>query len=223
MASIRKRRKQDGGGYQVRYYAPNGQLRSRTFKMRRQAVDFSNQAESDIARGSWLDPTHVATPLAIVIESYLRTSMHWRPSTRLKVEGHVRNYIVPAFGDYAIGDIRPSDVREWVVALSEHGLAPGTVRAVYSSLSRIMKQAAVDGLIPRSPCYGIALPQDQVQREMHFLEPHQIEVLAREVPERYRALIFTAAYSPALGRTRGAQDEEPRSLEGHDQGHRSRS
>jgi len=195
MASIRKRSKQDGGGYQVRYYGPDGRPRASTFRSKREAIDFSNTVESDIARGSWLDPNLASKPLHEVIDAYLRSSMHWRPSTRLKVEGHVRNYIIPAFGDYPIGQVRPSDVRDWVVALTEHGLSPGTVRGVYSSLSRIMKQAVIDGLIARSPCFGIALPQDAAQREMHFLEPAQIEALACEVSERYRTLIFTAAYT----------------------------
>jgi integrase len=195
MASIRKRRKKDGGGYQVRYYGPDGRLRSQTFRTRREAVDFSNSVESDISRGSWLDPALATTPLRGVINDYLKSSVHWRPSTRLKVEGHLRNYIVPAFGDYPIGEIKPTDVRDWVVALGQHGLAPATVRAVYSSFSRVMKQAVVDGLIARTPCFGISLPQDETQRDMHFLQPPQIEKLAEAVPKRYRALIFTAAYT----------------------------
>ena len=141
MASIRKRPKENGGGYQVRYYGPDGRLRSQTFKTKAEAVNFSNKAEADIARGSWVDPALAATPLGEFVEGYLRSSVHWRPATRLKVEGHARNYIVPSLGDYGLGSIRPSDVRDWVVALGEHGLAPGTVRAVYASFSRIMKQA----------------------------------------------------------------------------------
>lgn len=195
MASIRKRPKVNGGGYQVRYYGPDGRLRSRTFRTRGQAVDFSNKVEADIARGSWVDPALAATPMGEYVEGYLRDSVHWRPSTRLKVEGHTRNYIVPAFENYGLGSIRPADVREWIVALGEHGLAAGTVRAVYASFSRIMKQAVIDGLIPKTPCMGIALPKDETQREMHFLEPSQVEALARELPDRYKALIFTAAYT----------------------------
>jgi integrase len=80
-------------------------------------------------------------------------------------------------------------------ALSEHGLAPGTVRAVFATLSRIMKQAVIDGWISRSPCLGISLPKDEAQRETHFLDPAQVEMLANAVPERYGSLIFTAAYT----------------------------
>lgn len=195
MASIRKRAKEDGGGYQVRYYSPDGRLRSRTLKTRREAIDFSNNVESDIARGSWVDPAMAATPLGEVVDRYLKTSVHWRPSTRLKVEGHLRNYIVPAFGDWPLNAIKPSDVREWVVALGQHGLASGTVRAIYASFSQVMKQAVIDGFIPRSPCIGVTLPKDEAEREMQFLEPVQIETLADELAERYRALVFTAAYT----------------------------
>ncbi|CAN5755175.1 site-specific integrase [soil metagenome] len=195
MASIRKRPKENGGGYQVRYYGPDNRLRSKTFRTRGEAVDFSNKVEADIARDSWVDPALAATPLGEFVEGYLRSSVHWRPSTRLKVEGHARNYIVPSFGDYGLGSIRPADVRDWVVALGEHGLAPGTVRAVYASFSRIMKQALIDGLISKSPCLGIALPKDETQREMHYLEPPQVETLVGELQDRYKALIFTAAYT----------------------------
>jgi integrase len=129
------------------------------------------------------------------VTKYLQTAEGWRPSTRLKVEGHIRNYIDPAFGEYPIGKIRPSEVREWVSALKRHGLAPGTVRAIYFSLSLILKQAVVDGLLPRTPCVGIKLPQDEVQREMHFLDADQVDTLVHELPDRYRAFIFTAAYA----------------------------
>lgn len=195
MASIRKRQDVDGGGYQVRYYAPDGRLRSKTFRSRREAVRFANEAEADIGRGSWHDPALGDTRLDDYIRQYLSTTAHWRISTRTKAEGHINNYILPAFGRVSVARIRPMDVREWVAALIAHGLAPGTVRAVYASFSRVMNQAVIDGLIPRSPCLGVTLPKDEVRREMHVLEPAQIEQLADAVAPRYRALIFTAAYT----------------------------
>jgi integrase len=195
MASIRKRAKADGGGYQVRYYGPDGRIRAKTFAARAEAVEFSNQTEADIGRGSWLDPKLAATPLSEYVSDYLKASLHWRPNTRIKVQGHLENYVLAAFGDFPIGDIRPTDVREWVVALNEHGLAPATVRGIYSSLSRVMNQAVIDGLIVRSPCIGISLPQNKVQRELVFLDARQVARLADAIPPRYRALIFTAAYT----------------------------
>lgn len=193
MASIRKRNKK--GGYQVRYYGPDGRLRSATFESKTEAVNFANRVETQITDGSWTDPEAAATPFGVYIAKFLETAEGWRPSTRLKVEGHIRNYIDPAFGEFPIGKIRPTDVREWVAALKKHGLAPGTVRAIYFSLSLLLKQAVVDGVVARTPCVGIKLPQDVVQREMHFLDAEQVETLADELSDRYRVLIFTAAYA----------------------------
>lgn len=195
MATIRKRKKKDGGGYQVRYYGPDGRRHSKTLPTREAAVDFSNRVEVDLSRDAWVDPAVAKTPLRDYVAGYLETSVHWRHATRIKVQGHIDNYILPAFGDYPIGTIRPTDIREFVVALFDHGLAPGTVRAIYFSLSRVMRQAVVDGLVIRSPCIGVSLPQDVVQRELRFLDASQVEALAHALDDRYRVLIYTAAYT----------------------------
>ncbi|MEA2432647.1 MAG: hypothetical protein QOG54_104 [Actinomycetota bacterium] len=195
MASIRKRSAEDGGGYQVRYYGPDGRSRARTFAKKGEAVDFANSVQTDMTRGDWIDPAASATPLNDYIGRYMDTMLHWRPSTRLKVQGHLRNYIEPAFGTWSIGEISPADVRRWVGALTSHGLAPGTVHAVYTTFQRIMKHAVIDNHISRSPCIGISLPKDTNHEEMRFLSPSEITLLADAVPERFKALIYTAAYT----------------------------
>jgi integrase len=197
MASIRKRADRDGGGYQVRYYSPDGKRHAKSFKTRREAVAFSNSVETDIARGSWNEPSAMSTKLSEFIQGYLDSGVHWRPASRVKVQGHIQNYVLPAFGDSRMTDIRPQDVREWIVALSKHGLAPATVRGIYSSLSRIMRQAEIDGVITRSPCLGVALPHEHTGRDIVFLDARQIAALASEIDERFAALIFTAAYTGA--------------------------
>ena len=195
MATITQRRKSDGGGYQVRYYAPDGTRRSKTFLKRSSAKAFGNKVEADKARGGWHDPRLGRTSLSDYVESYRETLVHLRPSSRLKVDGHLRNYVVPTFGRFKVGDIRPADVRAWVVAMLEHGLSPATVKAVVGTLSRVMNQALADGAILRSPLVGLQLPKNGPREEMRVLEPRQIQALAEAVDPRFRALIFTAAYT----------------------------
>jgi integrase len=195
MASIRKRAAKDGGGYQVRYYGPDGRSRATTFAKKGEAVDFANSVQTDLTRGDWIDPAASATPLNDYIARYMDTMLHWRPSTRLKVQGHLRNYIEPAFGTRSIGEITPPDVRRWVGALNTHGLSAGTVHAVYTTFQRVLKHAVIDNLISRSPCIGISLPPNHQREEMRFLAPDEIARLGAEVPVRLRALIYTAAYT----------------------------
>lgn len=71
----------------------------------------------------------------------------------------------------------------------------GPDNGVYRTFFKLLKTAVIDGLIGRSPCLGIDLPKQTSHEEMRFLDPAQIEVLADAVEPRFRALIFTAAYT----------------------------
>ena len=195
MAKIRERSAADGGGYQVRYYGPDGRRRARTFPRKKDAQNFANTVETDKLRGQWVDPKLAKTPFEDFVAAYLDTLSHLRPSTRLKVEGHLRNYILPTFGKLQIVEIRPSDVRAWITAMLNHGLSPATAKAVHGTFSRIMNQAITDGLIGRSPSVGVKLPKEGPGEEMRVLEPSQVKAVADAIDPRYRALIFTAAYT----------------------------
>lgn len=151
MAKIRRRSSKDGGGYQVRYYCPDGRRHAKTFQRKREAEQFAATVEADKACGQWVDPAQMRTCFSTYVASYLDTLAHLRPSSSLKVEGHLRNYILPTFGDLRVGDIRPSDVRVWTAAMLDAGLSPATVKAVVGTFSRILNPAVNDGVIPRSP------------------------------------------------------------------------
>lgn len=195
MAKIRARAASDGGGYQVRYYGPDGTRRAKTFSRKREAQAFANTVEADKVRGEWADPKLAKVAFEVYVVSYLATLSHLKPSTRLKVEGHLRNYVLPSFAHIQVADIRPAEVRAWVAALLKHGLSPATVKAIHGTFSRVMNQAILDGITARHPSFGLVLPREGPVEEMHVLEPEQIVSLADSIDPRYRALIFTAAYT----------------------------
>lgn len=195
MATIKERPKSDGGGWQVRYYAPDGSRRSKTFTKEKTAKAFATTVEADKLRGQWLDPKLAKTPFEEFVASYLDTLVHLSPSTRLKVEGHLRNYVLPTFRRFQIANIKSTDVRAWISGMMRHGLSPTTIKAVHGTFSRIMNQAVLDGMIPRSPCVGVKLPKEGPGEEMHVLEPAQIDRLAEALNPRFRTLIYTAAYT----------------------------
>lgn len=195
MAKIRERSTEDGGGFQVRYYGPDGKRRAKTFPRRRDAEKFANTVETDKIRGEWIDPRLAKTPFEEYVAKYLDTLSHLKPSTRLKVEGHLRNYVLPTFSKIQTAEIRPSDVRVWISAMLKHGLSAATVKAITGTFSRIMNQAVVDGLISHSPLKGVQLPKEERGEEMRVLEASQIGRLAETLDPRFRTLIYTAAYT----------------------------
>ena len=92
-----------------------------------------------------------------------------------------------------IGGIEPSDVRKWVADLNG-SYSPATVRKTYGLLATCLQAAVDDGLIGRTLCRGVQLPA-AAQRPARFLDVDEIGRLADNMPDRYRALVLTAAFT----------------------------
>ncbi len=163
------------------------------------------------------------------VQECSKTLVHLRASSRLKVDGHLRNYILPTFGHFGVRDIHAADIRAWVAAMVGHGLSPATVKAVVGTLSRVMNQALIDGAVTRSPLIGLQLPYNNHVIEMKVLEPRQIHAVAEAVDPHPRAApdprcrrsrrpalsgarVHRRIYGVAVERTRRAQSEQPRNL-----------
>ena len=188
-------RKTETGSYLARYRDPSGREHSKSFRTRAEAKAFLHSVENAKQRNEWSDPAGAKVRFADFAAGYVSSITHVRPGTKLKIEGHLRNQILPVFGRMPLGSIRPSDVRAWIAALQDAGLAPGTIAGIYRTFSKIMKTAVIDDLISRSPCVGIDLPKQTTHEEMRFLEPAQVERLADTIDPRVRTLIFMAAYT----------------------------
>jgi integrase len=182
------------GRYQVRYRDPSGTQRAQSFNRLTDARDFLDGVRTDMRRGMWVDPDAGRIPFRAYAEEWLAAAGHLRPGTREKVAGHLRTHIRPAFGDMHLNVIRPSDVRAWVAAMTSSQMAPGTVIAVYRTFARIMSTALIEDLIPRTPCIGVDLPRERHQ-EMRFLDASEVVRLADAIDERYRTLVYFAAYT----------------------------
>ena len=172
-----------------------GRVRSKSFKTKAEARGFLASAENAKQRGDWTDPRGGKIRFEDYATEYLGSVAHLRPGTRQKIEGHLRNQIYPFFDKTPLGAIKPAHIRSWIAALEKEGLAPGTINGIYRTFSKIMKTALIDGLISRSPCIGIDLPKQTSHEEMKFLDPDQVEALAEAIDPRFRALIYTAAYT----------------------------
>jgi hypothetical protein len=194
MAHIEKRRRRGGVVWRARYRAPDGAERSRTFARRSDAEAFLTKVEDSKLRGEWVDPSLGKTCVREYADQWLTTKADVAPRTFVNIEARLRMHVVPHFGSMPLNRVRPSHVRALVADLVRAGYAPGTVKATYQIVAQIFAQAALDGLVARSPCVGIELPRDRHREEMRFLEAEQVNALADAVDDRFRALIYTAAY-----------------------------
>ncbi|MGH2718384.1 MAG: tyrosine-type recombinase/integrase [Actinomycetota bacterium] len=192
MASIREHH----GKFQVLYRDPVGRQRARSFARKTDAKAFAAAVETDKRRSEWMDPRLAKVRFSSFAEEWFATKADLRPRPRVNVEGRLRNHILPAFGNWAIGGIQPSDVRSWIASLSAKGLAPATVRAIVLTFGQIIDTAQVDGYVARSPMIGTkqSLPKEASHEEMHFLAGPEIQRLAEAITPRFRVAIYAAGY-----------------------------
>lgn len=69
-----------------------------------------------------------------------------------------RKHLAPFLGNRPLDRIRPSDVEALIVAKRDAGLAPSTVRTIYTVLRAALDVAVRDGLLRRNPAVAIRRP-----------------------------------------------------------------
>lgn len=195
MASVEKRGKDDRGRqrYRVRYRDPLGQGRSRTFHRKPDAERFRATVEADKARGDWIDPKLGRTMFRDVAASWLEHRVNLKPKTLAGYRSLLDTLLLPAFGDRAVGKLRPHDVERFIARETRRGLSASRVRQAYTLLGAILKGAVRDGYIASNPCEGVKPPK-LPRGDMRFLSAPEVERLAEAMPAPYDVLVLVLAY-----------------------------
>lgn len=197
MAHVEDRRKVDTKvpyrgdvPWRARYRGPDGKERSQSFARRIDAERWLRSVETSKDRCEWIDPSAGRRPFREYVTAWQESQVH-RATTAAQVESHLKNHVLPIFGDRAIASIRPSEVQSWVKGRAEV-LAPSTVEVVYRYLVAIFRAAAEDRVIAQSPCRGVKLPR-QERRQVEPLAVEVVQAITEAMPTRYRALVTLAA------------------------------
>jgi integrase len=203
MASIKSRRLANGEKrYDVRYRAPDGTARMRTFKTKRDAERYENTVEADKIRGAWVDPRRGKVTLEEYAKEWLSNRPTLRVRTRETYETQLRLHIYPHLGKTEIARVSPTAVRSWYAQITRD-VSPSQAAKCYRLLRTILTTAVTDELMIRNPCRiegaGIERSAERPQAT-----PEQVFELAAAVPERYRAFILLAGFAgPRLGELLG--------------------
>ncbi|GAA2469868.1 tyrosine-type recombinase/integrase [Terrabacter carboxydivorans] len=171
MASISRNPKDPG--WQARWRDPGGRQRKKNFARKVDAQRWLDQMQAERHRGQYIDPRAGKVRVRDVAEAWARGLTHLKVSTATRYRGLVNGHILPRFGDWAIADLRHSDVRDWVGALSATGLSAGTVRQAHRVLSLILAEAVKDGRLSRNPAAGVQLPR-AVRADPRFLSAAEV-------------------------------------------------
>jgi integrase len=181
--------------YRVRYIAPDGNERSKSFpdRAKRAAEEFLSGIETDKIRGDYVDPAKGKKPFDEFAESWLLTHQ-MDESSRVGVRSRIRNHLIPFFGKRAVAAIQPSTVREWIVWLVSRQLADNTRVVLFAHLSAILTAAVDDGLIAKNPCSArsVAAPTPVLPKLVPWTAG-EVAAVRSAVAPRYRPLVDLGA------------------------------
>ncbi|MEJ7816497.1 MAG: site-specific integrase [Rubrobacter sp.] len=171
--------KRKDGRYMARYtvHTPDGPKRKVIYGMRYKDVEKKlNEARGDAAKGLIYDAGKIS------VEEYLN---RWlsdsvrdtvRQRTYERYESLVRVHIVPSIGRVKLKALTPAHLRRLYRERLDAGLAPRTVLHVHRTLSKALKQATDDGLIPRNAAGPVKPPRPR-REEIRPLDPEQVRAL----------------------------------------------
>jgi integrase len=129
------------------------------------------------------------------IEDSVRDTVRQR--TYERYEQIVRVHIKPAFGRVKLSALTPAHVRALYREKLDAGLAPRTVRYVHVTLSKALKQAVADGLIPRNAAGSVKAPKP-TKKEITPLDREQVKALFDTVSSERLEPLYILAVTAGL-------------------------
>lgn len=194
MATIEPYETKGGKRYQVRYRTPDHrQTKRRGFRTKRDAEAFAATVEVSKLRGEYIDAAAGRATVGTLGTAWQERQTHLKPSSVRTTEVAWRVHVEPRWGGVTLGDIRHSDVQQWVSDMGAAGSGPVTVIRAYGVLAAVLDEAVRDRRLASNPARGVKLPR-KGKRPRAYLSHAQVRTLAAEAGER-GVIIRTLAYT----------------------------
>ena len=176
--TVYPRKNKDGKvvGYRGSYFAPDGKRRYVSAKKKGEAEKALRRAMADADRGLVFEAG------SLTVGKYLKDK--WladikdtvRRKTFVQYESVVRCHLAPALGRLKLVSLTPAHVRALYREKLDSGLAPRTVQYIHTTLHKALKQAVMDGFIPRNVTEAVKAPQ-ALRKEIKPLNLTQVKAL----------------------------------------------
>lgn len=184
-----------GDRYKVRYLDHAGRERSKTFpdRQKKAADDYLNEVEGDLRRGTYIDPAAGKITFQEFGDRWIR-SAPVDESTREATALRLRLHVYPYFGTKNVDSIRPTDLREWLHALQEKGLAASYRQVIFVHAQAIFNAAVDDDRIRKNPCGASSVQKPQIpERKIIPWPEERVHAVREAMSERYRVTVVLGA------------------------------
>jgi hypothetical protein len=177
--------------YDVRSRIGGGQVRTKTFKRRRDADAYAVTTDVDKLRGVVLDPRRARITVHEFADRWLAGRTDLADRTRELYRYLLDRHVIPTLGPVTLADLSPSAVREWHQRIAhDHST---TAAKAYRLLSTIMKTAVADEVIARNPCQVKGAASEKAP-ERPVASMAEVQALADAMTESTRIAVLLASW-----------------------------
>lgn len=181
------------GGFLAEVRTAEGGTASRTFKNEKQAEAWLARAAVRQEDGSFMSPRRGTILVKDWCPTWRASKVNLRPTTAARLDGVLREHVLPRFGRCRLSAVQNSAVRAWVADMETKGLSASTIRKAFFALRDMLQAAVADRRIAFNPCDHVPLPVEE-HGDQRFLDVAQISNLADVIVDRFRAFVILAAY-----------------------------
>jgi hypothetical protein len=196
-ASIRTRKRGDGGESHAVLYWVDGSQRTITYRDRLQADAFCAAIRAHGVNEAFRmngysvpDPVgHERTALTVAgwISQHIDSLSGIEQKTRAEYRRYLANDIEPTLGHVPLASLSREDISNWVNRLQATGISGKTIQNKAGFLSGTLN-AAVPDRIPANPAAGIRLPRTP-KRQMTTLTPSEFQLFKSAFAKRWHPLL----------------------------------
>jgi integrase len=182
---------QRGTRWRVRFRAPDGTVSSHPTKTA--ALLRCKQIDVDQAVGTYLDPAAGRITLAEWVQLWQDTHVAG-PARMAAYRSHLRNHILPRFGQTQLIQINRHQIKIFVKELKTR-LADSSITSIIALLSMLLREAVADRRIGHNPCHNIRITTSRPP-ERPTATPTQVNTIVTRIPRfDEQVLVTTAAYT----------------------------
>ena len=188
--------------WQVRWRDEQGRQRKQSFAKKTEAEAFDAKVRSQLADGTYVDPTAGMVTFREYAEEWRASRVH-DLATATRIESAFRNHVyaapgipgrtptgAPAIGDHALRTLakRTSVMQAWISGLKP---GPNTSRKIIADVSQVFTAALDEGIIIRNPLSARSVQKPKaVNMEAVPWTAVQVEAVADKLPARLAGLPY---------------------------------
>jgi integrase len=180
--------------WQARWRDAHNHTRAKTFRLKADAIAHHNAMVTERDSGLNPSPTAGKITLAAWADQWLAGAMNLSQGTTETYRRDLDRYILPTLGEVRLRSLTSEAIEALLAQELEAKIAPSSVHRHYRTIRRCLEVATERNIIGRNPCTPITPPRIP-RTEMRFLTAEQVELLATEISDRYRAWVLVAAYT----------------------------